>query len=737
MTGLGRAMLAMAAGLAALAATPPPDPVAPSTREMAALLRERAAAVDPMKLPYVVNERRADLMRAALLHPRPFAEQIALRFDYASELVNAGRLPEALRAIEELRRDAEAIGPEAARRSAPLLMTLEATAHFRQGELQNCAEHHNRQSCLLPIRGRGVHRQREGSARALEVLTRLLAQEPGNLRARWLLNIAHMTLGTYPDQVPPAQLIPPATFTAEAALPRFPDVAREAGLDVFGLSGGAILDDFDRDGDFDLMTSSIGFNDQMKLFRNRGDGTFEDRTAVSGLLGETGGLNLVQADYDNDGWVDALVLRGGWMGSEGRFPVSLLRNTGKGDGTFTDVTRAAGLLRYGPTQTATWLDYDGDGWLDLFVGNESVPGHPTPCQLFHSNRDGTFTEVAAAVGVDVTAFVKGVVSGDYDGDGRPDLYLSVGGGDNFLFHNDGPGPGGGWRFTNVAAAAGVTGPPASFPALFFDYDNDGHADLFVSGYGAMAEDVAADYLGLPTSAERPRLYRNRGDGTFEDATRAASLWRVLTGMGLNFGDLDNDGFLDIYVGTGNPELSTLVPNRLFRNDGGRRFQDVTTAVDVGHLQKGHAISFGDVDGDGDQDLFELMGGAVSSDRAWSALYQNPGSPSGWLELELVGTRANRSAIGARVKVTLETPGGPRVLHRTVSSGGSFGASPLRLAIGLGDARRVRSVEVRWPSPAAPQTFTGLELRRRYRLTEGQAQPAPEPWGSGGEAPKAR
>jgi len=717
-----RGVLVVAGALAALAAAPPSDPVAPSTRDMAALLRERAAAVDIMKLPYVVNDRRVPLMRAALERQRPFAEQLALRFDYATELVNAGLIPEALRAIEELRQDSEVISPEAARRGAPLLMHLEATALFRLGELQNCAEHHNRQSCLLPIRGQGVHQQREGSTKALEVLTRLLAQDPGDLRARWLLNIAHMTLGTYPEKVPPALLIPPAAFAAEHPLPRFPDVSGEAGLEIFGLSGGAILDDFDHDGRLDLMTSSIGFNDQMKLFRNRGDGTFEDRTAASGLLGETGGLNMVQADYDNDGWVDALVLRGGWMGSEGKFPLSLLRNNG--DGTFTDTTAAAGLIRFGPTQTATWLDYDGDGWLDLFVGYESIPDVPKPCQLFHSNRDGTFTEVGAATGLNVVAFVKGVTSGDYDNDGRPDIYVSLGGGDNFLFHNDGPGAApGSWRFTNVAAAAGVTEPKTSFPTCFFDYDNDGFLDLFVSGYGAMAEDVAADYLGLPTSGERARLYHNRGDGTFEDVTRAKGLYRVIIGMGLNYGDLDNDGFLDLYVGTGNPYFSTLVPNLLFRNDGGRRFQDVTTAVDVGHLQKGHAIAFGDVDNDGDQDIFEEMGGAVFSDRSFSALYANPGFPAAWLQLELVGTRSNRGAIGARVKVTVDEGAGTRAIHRTVGSGGSFGASPLRLEIGLGAAQRVLAVEVRWPG-GGTQAVSGLVPRRRYRITEGQERPQP-------------
>src|SRR6185295_16004554 len=150
---------------------------------------------------------------------------------------------------------------------------------------------------------------------------------------------------------------------AQYPLPRFDNVAKEVGVDVYGLSGGAILDDFDNDGRLDLVVSSLNFQDQMRYLHNSGDGTFEDRTEHSGLMGEVGGLNMIQADYDNDGFVDVLVLRGGWMGTEGGFPFSLLRN--KGNGTFTDVTRAAGLVRFAPSQTATWLDYDGDGWLDL------------------------------------------------------------------------------------------------------------------------------------------------------------------------------------------------------------------------------------------------------------------------------------------------------------------------------------------------------------------------------------
>jgi hypothetical protein len=477
------------------------------------------------------------------------------------------------------------------------------------------------------------------------------------------------------------------------------------------------------------MVSSMGIQDQLRFFVNAGDGTFRERTKEAGLWGEAGGLNIIHADYNNDGHPDAFVLRGGWMMKGGRFPNSLLRNNG--DGTFDDVTEEAGLLTFHPTQTGSWGDYDGDGWLDLVVGNESMSDDSHPSELWHNNRDGTFTDVSSLLGDTDFGYVKGVVWGDYNDDGRPDLFVSIlDDPDNRLFRNDGPRDkerpdGARWVFTDVAREAGVAGPVPSFPTWFWDYDNDGRLDLLVAGFQFYdMTDLVALQIGRTARTEVPRLYHNNGDGTFADVTRMARLDRVALAMGSNFEDFDGDGWLDAYFGTGEPGFRSLIPNRMFRNDQGRAFQDVTSSAGVGHIQKGHGVATADFDNDGDVDIFEEMGGWYENDVAHSVLYRNPGHGQRWVTLRIEGRRSNRSALGARLQIKIRTAAGPRTIHREVTTGGSFGGSSLQQEIGLGQALAIESIAVFWPATGATQAFGAVPLDRIYRIVEGEARLTP-------------
>jgi hypothetical protein len=698
-------------------------PQAASTRRMIERLAGIERNSNPLANPYS-TAKAAAIYRARLTQTTIPRQRLDLTMLLARALLNDGQSEAALRELDHY--DRMLNEPELAptREVAAQFLETKAICYLRIGEQENCLVNHNADSCLLPIRGGGVHTLPRGSRGAIAVLNELLAISPSP-NAAWLLNIAYMTLGEYPGKVTPQWLIPPKVFASDYDIGRFPDIAAQLGVDVDDLAGGVVMEDFDRDGFLDLMVSALGPQSQLRVFHNNGNGTFTEYTGAAGLTGLTGGLNLIHGDYNNDGYTDVLVLRGGWQREEGRLPNSLLRNNG--DGTFTDVTEDAGLLSFHPTQTAVWFDYNSDGWLDLFIGNESyaAKGEIHPCELYRNNGNGTFTECAAENGVAIVDFIKGVVSGDFNNDGRPDLYLSSRIGANRLLRNDGPAgdnrsaqtP---WRFTDVAAAAGVTEPSASFTCWFWDYDNDGWLDLLVSGYLIRnAGDIAADYLGVETHAERARLYHNQHDGTFADVTKAAGLFKVLHTMGANFGDLDNDGWLDFYVGTGDPELGTLIPNRMFRNDGGKRFQDVTTSGGFGQLQKGHGVAFGDVNNDGPQDIYAVVGGAFSGDHYHNQLFANPGHGNHWLKLRLEGVQSNRSAIGARITVVVKTGAGERQLHRVVGSGGSFGASSMRQEIGLGQAPEILRVEIFWPKTGRTQIIRNLQRDHAYLVREGE------------------
>lgn len=589
---------------------------------------------------------------------------------------------------------------------------------MRLGETQNCCNRNTPESCILPIRGEGIHSDREGSEQAIHYFMEVLKNaKPGSSdhhRAKWLLNIAHMTIASYPDGVPPEYLVEPSTFESEQPFPRFVNVASQLALNTLSLCGGAIADDFDNDGFLDLVVSSYDPASQLHFFHNQGNGQFIKRTKQAGLLGIVGGLNLVQADYDNDGHLDFLVLRGAWFRGAGRHPNSLLHNNG--DGTFTDVTYDAGLghVDY-PTQTASWADFDLDGDLDLYIGNETDPQVRAPCQLFENNGDGTFTDIAVGAGVTNDQYTKAVIWGDYDGDRWPDLYVSNLDAPNRLYHNNGDG-----TFADLAVKLGVFKPIIGFPAWFWDFDNDGNLDLFAAAYAAHESDIAASADGSPFDAELPRLYRNTGDG-FEDVTRRCNLVHPSAPMGSNFGDVDGDGFLDFFLGTGRPAYHELMPNLMFHNDGGKKFYNVTTAGGFGNLQKGHAVVFADLDHDGDQDIFEQMGGALPGDMYYDALYENPGFGNNWIVIKLIGNESNRCAIGARIRAEVVEDGNPRSIYKHVNSGATFGGSPLRQYLGLGKNSQIATLEIFWPVTGITQRFDNVPAGQMIEITEGKEE----------------
>ena len=670
---------------------------------------------------------RAAYFQVLLTKQLSLPDEITVRLELANEQLRAGWSDRAVETLEALVRRIE---PHLA--EVPIAVQTRihqdlGISYLRMGEQENCIPMHNPLACNFPIRPEGRHEMKRGAEGAVREYTKVLQLNPGSNLAKWLLNLAYQLLGRYPQDVPKEWLAPPELFDSDYDIGFFPNVAALAGVDVYARSGGAIVEDFEGNGLMDILTSSSNPLDPMHYFHNNGDGTFTERTQEAGLGDEIGGLNLVLTDYNNDGKPDVLVLRGAWWGNYGMYPLSLLRNNG--DGTFDDVTEEAGLLTAGPTQTAAWADYDGDGWLDLFVGHESRPGDEHLCQLFHNNHDGTFTQVTApgaktgTMGANL-GYVKGVAWGDYNNDGRPDLYLSAMFGGSHLFRNDGPRDAkhpetGEWLFSDVTEQAGLSGKRYTFPTWFFDYDNDGWLDIFAGGYSTVSmEDIGSFELNKPHHASVSHLYHNNHDGTFTEVPHAGGLDRAITVMAANFGDLDNDGWLDVYLGLGEPSYESLLPKRMFRNDAGKYFQDVTTSGGFGNLQKGHGIAFADIENNGNEDVFEELGGAYPGDGFLSTLYHNPGHGNHWVTLMLEGVKTNRAAYGARIKVTIEEDGKTRSIYRAVGSVSSFGGNPMRQHIGVGKAARIREIEVWWPVSGTRQRFANVAVDRTFHLREG-------------------
>ncbi len=700
--------------------------------------------------PYF-GTRLADELRAELSSTE---RSPAIEAQLGSELL---RLGDTAGAIEHLSAATTALAASAADRPTVAEWNL-ALAHLQRAEDLNCVHHvdttataedratdqgqvhrvrRSADSCILPLTSSAVHARPEHARAAGDLFLDMLREGrptgPWRQRARWLLNVARRLTGDFPEGVPANLRISEDVF-ASAPVPggRWRNLGPELGVDALDLAGGAIVDDFDSDGILDLITSTWDPCGPLRAFRGDGRGGFEDVAEAWGLSGQLGGLNLLHADYNDDGRLDLLVLRGAWLLEEGRIRNSLLRNELSGDiRRFVDVTEDAGLAEPAyPTQAAAWGDYDGDGDLDLYVGNEANEAFEYPSQLFRNLGDGTFEDVATTAGVGNLRYAKGAAWGDADNDGDLDLYVSNFGA-NRLYLNDGG------VFLDVAVRTGVTEPEReSFATWFFDYDNDGDLDLYVGDYRDQATEVVASFMGADPGVGQPLLYRNDcgpdpgcgGRLRMTEVSRELGIRRPALPMGANYGDLDNDGWLDFYLGTGEPDLASLMPNVMYRYNG-RRFEEVTFAGGFGHLQKGHGVAFGDLDRDGDMDLLHQLGGFYPTDTFGNALFENPGSGNAWVTLRFAGagpagSGANRFGVGSRVALSVEGPSGKRTIHRLVGSGGSFGGNSMQLEAGLGDAIRIAEIHVQWAGSGSEQRFISVAPRAVYRVVEGATELEP-------------
>ena len=493
-------------------------------------------------------------------------------------------------------------------------------------------------------------------------------------------------------------------------------------------AGCAFLD-YDNDGWMDIYLVNSGKCDffdpnpplRNALYRNNRDGTFTDVTERAGVSGNAYGMGIAVGDYDGDGWPDLYVTQ---------YPRNILYRNNR-DGTFTDVTERAGVAASGWSTSAVWFDYNNDGRLDLFVCgfldyNQSknlycgepnlraycMPNayHGTPNRLFHNNGDGTFTDVGKQAGVALESKAWGVVAADINNDGWLDLFVSNDKIPNWLLVNRKG------KFEETGALAGVAysgmGVPRSGMGVdAADFDQDGWLDLFLTN----------------VDHEAFSLYRNRHDELFDDVaagTGIAAATLLLSGWGTKFFDYDNDGELDLIVCNGHPDtvvakriagVKYAEPMLLFRQSGGK-WKNVSTESGSVFAKDfaARGLAIGDFDNDGAADVLVNV-----NDAAPVLLRNNAARGNHWLGLRLIGSKANKDAIGAQVTYR----SGDLQRHRTIVGGGSYASShDPRLVLGIGARTKIDSLEVKWPQPSGRiERFTSLPVDRYITIAEGEGK----------------
>jgi hypothetical protein len=451
-------------------------------------------------------------------------------------------------------------------------------------------------------------------------------------------------------------------------LATFTDIATTATVDDAGSGSGAAFGDYNGDGDLDLFLVNSGSAD--RLYRNDGSNIFADQGGTTADAGA--GRGAAFGDFDNDGDLDLYVARGSGSAN------FLYENT-DGNGAWTDVAGTKGVASTLDSYTPSWIDYDSDGDLDLFV---AVAG---AANLLYQNSGAgsfTFTDVAATAGVDDASNAEGAAWADYDGDGLVDLYVGNNASVNLLYRNEGDG-----TFYNDASTAGVQAAAnATISPGWADYDGDGDLDLFVGN----------------NSATTDQLFNNDGDGTFTDVTGASGVTNTTSVVGSAWADFDNDGDLDLFAnGNGVADLTWI-------NNGDGTFTDLASTLGFTDTGNGRAIAWADIDGNGTQDLYVVNSGSAN------LLYLNNGTANHYLQVELDGLDSNEFGYGA--EVTVSESGVFRQTHRIDTGSGWNSQGAEIVHFGLGTVTTVDSLIVKWPTGRI-QVVLGVAADQLTTVTE--------------------
>ena len=627
-----------------------------------------------------------------------------------------------------------------------------AMCQLRQGEAENCLCallrqpgqalendcHSQGHLCTLPLQR--FHSQPSYARQAAATLQRLLDRhEPHNRLYQWLLNFTHMTLGTFPQGVPERYRIATKFIEAfygeraretarEVGHLRFEECGADFGVNLYGTGRGVAVEDFQKDGYLDIVTGG-GF-EEVHYFKNIRGERYEDVTGKVGLAGIKQPFMITAADYDNDGWQDLFICR-----PFGHF--QLFHNDG--DGTFTDVTASSGLLdalgdaEIAATWVPAWGDVNNDGHLDLFLAQwglrlpfvRGVMAKPRMDSKLLINENGRFVDRTKEYGLrDVVKdqYFIGAAFGDYDNDGYPDLFLSSPTRNTSVLLRNIDGK----KFQKTDLIRRAEG---GFVAAFLDLNHNGRLDIFQAGFADATTSTEMAVFGEHLSeyhSAHSTIFMQAEDGHFVERSDIFDM--PMGTMGASFGDINNDGAYDFYLGTGDPEGWFILPNLMYmgQTEGTScvpRMRNISMTNGFGSIQKGHGIVFFDFDNDGRQDIFSSLGGMWPADRWPSQLFVNRSKLSNtWIKIRLRGRQTNHFGVGCKIKVSAENSAGEELIrfyHMDNKTG--FGSAPYLAHIGLMNAVRLKQVEVYWPVTRQWKSYPA-QLNALNLLDESEGSP---------------
>jgi tetratricopeptide (TPR) repeat protein len=664
------------------------DKLPQETQKMVEILHEAAMNAVADKYYFLSSER---VKAYQVVEDSVYGEnKIQYLFNFATELVYSGNYEEARKKLGQLMEFLNYDESDISTENRPIHILI-ALSHIFEA-LEKVGEEKLWDAFHL-----NADHSFEGSSKtdiqkSLEIFEKLHLSFNEDLYLEWMIQLISSLEGKH------APLPPDLSKGQNQIELHFNNESTRKGLIGKGLIGGISMEDFNRDGNLDIIHGSIGFDSPLYYFEGNKDGTFSYKSKEAQLEGLIGGISIIHGDFNNDGFSDVFVSRGGTLSASGNQPNSLLKNNG--DGTFTDVTSSAGILDFFPSNHAHFVDFNNDGYLDIFVANESLTKYfrnAHPSRLYENKGDGTFEEVSVKYGLSVSELVMGSAWLDVNNDGLLDLYLSIEGASNRLFLNNGTLKDEGeiWSFEEVPDAAGASDPVFSNKCVAVDVNQDGFEDLLVfpkvqqtslAYYANHLNQNAHDYAS-------PRLFINDGEGRFEDQS---SLWGLnynLMGQGVGVGDLDNNGYPDFYVGTGSSNIETMVPNVILQNSG-VNLKPNNHAGSVGFLGNSYSILFADTDQDGKLDILATKGGYFGFEKHAPVILKNETENNyAWVQVRLQGKSANYQGIGAKIEIITQSEDGSiNKQHQRVCTQ----STPAIAHFGLGDATAITEIIVRWP-----------------------------------------